>query len=143
MASDALNAFIALNRFGLGAKPGSLSAAAPDPRGFLKEEAKSNEAALIDGELPTTKIALQQMFVDQERRREERDRAAGLNLGSTAKQMAAREIDARMASDAPTRMPSPADANPTTPERNVEQALFRSEALLSIVINGSRCWPQP
>ncbi len=74
-APDAFGALIALNRFGLGARPGDLAAAAGDPRGFLKGEVGSADVAVVTADLPPTSTALQQLFADQERIRQERERA--------------------------------------------------------------------
>jgi len=38
MAAPGIEAFIAVNRFGLGARPGELGEAANDPRGWLKAQ---------------------------------------------------------------------------------------------------------
>ena len=49
-----------LARFGLGARPGVLRAAAADPRGFLIEELRTANIALISaGGLPSCPAALQ------------------------------------------------------------------------------------
>jgi uncharacterized protein (DUF1800 family) len=77
MGPDPVAALIALNRFGFGARPGDLAAAAADPRGFLKSELSVPSIALIEGaELPGTKAALQALFADQEMKRMQREMSA-------------------------------------------------------------------
>ncbi len=68
--------FIALTRFGYGPRgDGDLSAAASDPRGFLKAELAQPGIALLAGpSLPRTPIALQALFADQAAKKAERDR---------------------------------------------------------------------
>jgi uncharacterized protein (DUF1800 family) len=51
-AAIPLNALVALNRFGLGARPGDLAKAAADPRGFLKAELKQPDITLISLDNP-------------------------------------------------------------------------------------------
>ena len=83
---------IALNRFGLGARPGDFAAAAADPRGFLAQELRKAGVGLISGDLPSSQNALQQVFADQERKKQERARvaaAAGPAEKTPAMQMAA------------------------------------------------------
>src|ERR1700726_4342769 len=61
--------FIALNRFGFGARgDGDLAAAASDPRGFLKAEWAQGPG------MPRTALALQAMFADEDRKKAERER---------------------------------------------------------------------
>ncbi|TBW40341.1 DUF1800 family protein [Siculibacillus lacustris] len=73
---DARAALIALNRFGYGARPGDLAAAASDPRGFLAEELARPGIARIDADLPGSAAALASLFEDQDRVRLEREAAA-------------------------------------------------------------------
>ena len=74
--SEPMTALIALNRFGLGARPGDLSAASADPRGFLAQELKQGDAALLATDLPSSEEALVQVFGIRQRRKEERARTA-------------------------------------------------------------------
>ncbi len=129
---DARGAFVALNRFGLGARPGDLAAVAEDPRGFLRQEAESADVALLTADLPPTNVALQQMFAGQKRVREERERAA--NLAAPANGMMATDAMAPMAdppapNSAATANAPEADAKPKPPAPSLEQKLFRAEAL--------------
>jgi uncharacterized protein (DUF1800 family) len=120
---DPQGALIALNRFGLGARPGDLAAAASDPRGFLKQEAASAGVAQIAAPLPASHIALQEMFADQERARQERE--AATKAAAVASPRAA-------AMDPPGRSgipPGGSAAKPPPPQPSVEQQLFRAEAL--------------
>ena len=74
--SDDIAALIALNRFGLGGRPGDLRAASSDPRGFLRQELTKRDVALMGTDLPSGEDALVQVFGVRRRRREERARAA-------------------------------------------------------------------
>jgi uncharacterized protein (DUF1800 family) len=82
-APEPLTALIALNRFGLGARPGDFAAVASDPRGFLAEELKKPDLALLPGDLPDTRTALQQTFEDQARRKAERAKTASASSGES------------------------------------------------------------
>ncbi len=74
---DHVGAVRALNRFGLGAKPGDLALAASDPRGFVLEELRKTDVALLQiGGLPSSAGALQQVYLDSQQKRMERERAA-------------------------------------------------------------------
>ncbi|MGH6869724.1 MAG: hypothetical protein ACREDA_12820, partial [Methylocella sp.] len=106
---DALGALIALNRFGLGSRPGGLAAAGGDPRGFLKEEVGGADVALVTAELPPANTALQLMFADQERAREERERKAKVLPAASANGMSAPE--AGMAAMANSSAPNLAKTN--------------------------------
>ncbi len=74
--SDPLTALIALNRFGLGGRPGDLGAASSDPRGFLAQELKIRDAALLAADLPSSEDALVEVFGVRQRRKEQRARKA-------------------------------------------------------------------
>jgi uncharacterized protein (DUF1800 family) len=117
MTADPQAAVTACNRFGLGAKPGDLALAAYDPRGFLLEEMRAPGVALIDfGALASTPSALQQLFLDQQQKRTERERAA---MEPPLSQSRAPNI-------------KPVDVNPPPPKpqgSNLEQKLFRDEAM--------------
>jgi len=54
-----LHAAIAVTRFGLGARPGEIEAAAGDPRGFLKRQIRREGADLPanDGETSAQRLA--------------------------------------------------------------------------------------
>src|SRR5208282_3818881 len=63
---DIAQAVRAFNRFGFGARPGDLAAAAGDPRGFLLEELSTANVALIGGKAPVSgPSALQAVYVDR------------------------------------------------------------------------------
>ncbi|MBO0734019.1 MAG: DUF1800 family protein [Methylocapsa sp.] len=119
---DPRGALVALNRFGFGARPGDLAAAATDPRGFLKQEAGSAGVAQIAAPLPASHIALQEMFADQERARQEREAAA---------KAAATSPSAGAATEPPPQTAmQPAGGAATPPHQPTpEQQLFRAEAL--------------
>lgn len=107
-------AVIALNRFGLGARPGDLHAAADDPRGFLAEELLTANIALISGGgLLSGPAALQAFYLDQQQRRAERAKMAAMEQAGQ--------------SGASSGM-APGMAPPARPKPAVEQTLFRDEA---------------
>jgi uncharacterized protein (DUF1800 family) len=60
-------AVTAFNRFGLGARPGELEAAAGDPRGFLLEELWTANVALIRDRAPPS--GLMAYYLDQQQLR--------------------------------------------------------------------------
>ncbi len=75
----------AFNRFGLGARPGGLSEAAGDPRGFLLEELWTANVALIrDHAPPSGTQALQAYYLQEEGVREERARMAAAAMQTVA-----------------------------------------------------------
>jgi uncharacterized protein (DUF1800 family) len=122
---DSFAALMALNRFGLGAKPGDLGLAASDPRGYLLEELRAPGAGRIGaGDLPTTPQAAQMFFADQQQQRVARE---------TAALMAAAPMAGAVQSDAKPLDPSmgqkPAEAKPKPTEQPMEQKLFRAEAM--------------
>jgi uncharacterized protein (DUF1800 family) len=141
---DPVAAMLALNRFGYGAKPGDLAAAAPDPRGFLKSEVSiENIARLEDGDLVSSKAALQLLFADQEMIRMQREmKAAG--PAAPGPMTAAPALPTPMtppsapseAQPGPgaagqTAMPAGTalDMKPKPQKPRIEQQLFRAEAL--------------
>ncbi len=117
---DPSAAVTAFNRFGLGAKPGDLALAASDPRGFLLEELWTQGVALIDtGDLPATPKALQQLFLDQQQKRLERERAA----------MAPPLVTQPLGPNANDGQAKPPGQKPKPQTPNTEQKLFRNEAI--------------
>jgi uncharacterized protein (DUF1800 family) len=73
--TEPLAALVALNRFGLGARPGDLTAAAGDPRAFLEQELRKGDTA-VAANLSSSEAVIQQVFALQERRKERRARMA-------------------------------------------------------------------
>jgi uncharacterized protein (DUF1800 family) len=70
-------AVTAFNRFGFGARPGDLDAAAGDPRGFLLEELWTADVALIrDAVPPSGRIAFEAYYLDQQKQRAARMKTA-------------------------------------------------------------------
>jgi uncharacterized protein (DUF1800 family) len=115
LGNDPNAALTAFNRFGLGPKPGDLALAQSDPRGFLREELRSSYAGVIGaGELPTTRKALQTLFLDQYEKRMAREAAA----------MAPPEAAATQA-----KPPEGKDDKARPKEPNAEQKIFREEAM--------------
>jgi uncharacterized protein (DUF1800 family) len=115
---DPKAAMIAVNRFGLGAKPGDLALIANDPRGALIEELKTPGIAAIESDtLLASPNALQLLFQDQQEKRVARERAAiepPPQMDSTGSQNGSvLEINLPVIQQTP----------------NVEQRLFREEAM--------------
>lgn len=126
---DPRGALIALNRFGLGAKPGDLAAAASDPRGFLLDELRDPGVARLDGaSLSPSSVALQALFADQQQKRLERERAMAAEMTR-----AASSAGVASAMAAPAQMAAPPapglEGKPKPPELPIELKLFRAEAM--------------
>ena len=79
-----LNAAIAVNRFGLGARPGEIDAARADPKGFLKAQIRLEGADQPDGRLATT---AEDLVVFQGLRRERREMKADGDAAQQLKQV--------------------------------------------------------
>lgn len=122
---DPRGALVALDRFGLGAKPGDLAAAAADPRGFLLEEMRRpNVGRLESASLVPSNVALQALFADQQEKRMERER----NMASEAARVSMAWPGAATAAPGPAP-PRGADGKQKPPEASIEQKLFRAEAM--------------
>jgi uncharacterized protein (DUF1800 family) len=151
-------AVTAFNRFGFGARPGDIDAAAGDPRGFLLEELWTTDVALIRDPAPPSGLkAFEAYYLDQQQLRVARMKAAIVASAATATPAAAQVAMASMTaqpaggSSAPaktvevaaasTTAPPPAasatpsmaptDAKPAKPEPPkpaAEQVVFRNEA---------------
>ena len=150
MAYQASLGVVALTRFGYGPRgDGDAAIAAGDPRGFLKAELMQPGIALLSGaELPVTKVAIQQFFGDRARRKAEKIAAADKLTVAMAASAAPLDGSATMqprasneAMASSTRpMMGPASAGAAKPDdpakaikaQNVEQAIFRGEALARI-----------
>ncbi|HYM34432.1 MAG TPA: DUF1800 domain-containing protein [Steroidobacteraceae bacterium] len=80
-----LNAVIAANRFGLGAKPGELARAKSDPRGWLGDQVKGNRAVPeVIAKLPTSADVFKKYTDAEEARREARQQASSANNSEAA-----------------------------------------------------------
>jgi uncharacterized protein (DUF1800 family) len=89
----------AFNRFGLGARPGDLDAAAADPRAYVLEELRTADAALVrDPALPSGPEVLETYYLDQQQQRVARAKAATASPPPTANATAGAEL-------APSREP--------------------------------------
>ncbi len=127
-------AVTAFNRFGLGARPGDLEAAAADPRGFLLEELWAANAALIhDPAPPSGLMAFEAYYLDQQQQRARRMKAAmappRVAAMPAAAQVALSMAPAVTASGATSTAPSEdKPAKPEPPKPPAEQVLFRAEA---------------
>ncbi len=129
--------FLAFNRFGLGARPGSQMLSG-DPRQALANElATPGGARLFDDSLPGTPQILQAVYADQLRRKMERDRANEVKLAALA--MPAPNVAPQISPDAaaappvaPNATPAPSTAGSMAPmmkpEPPPEQKFFRADA---------------
>jgi uncharacterized protein (DUF1800 family) len=152
IAPEPLTTLIALNRFGLGARPGDFAAAASDPRGFLTQELKQPNIALMPAGLPDSKTALQEMFQDQERKKAAREKKTASAAPADMAQMPTmvqpggdtNDMQAAEPPMQPGAQPAPpgqagagmaaADgkANGKGKGPNLEQQLYRAEVLARI-----------
>ena len=142
MAYQASLGVVALTRFGYGPRgDGDAAIAAGDPRGVLKAELMQPGIALLSGaELPATKIAIQQFFGDQARRKEQKLAAAQAMVGAQAPSDAATAMPlppaerpmVQASAAAPAAMAKEASAGKEVKAQNAEQTIFRGEALARI-----------
>jgi uncharacterized protein (DUF1800 family) len=151
-------AVTAFNRFGFGARPGDLDAAAGDPRGFLLEELWTADVALIrDPAPPSGLMALEAYYLDQQQLRVTRMKAAmvasplaatpaaaqvamasmtaqpsgGLSAQAGTAEVSAASTMARAPTASATPSTAPSDnkpAKPEPPKPPAEQVVFRNEA---------------
>jgi len=143
MAIPDARALVAFNRFGLGPRPGDL-AKMDDPReAILAELSAPRVAAIDDPALLRTPVALQAVYEDQDRKKQERERLGQeklAQLGMPAPNVAA-SIGTPPAAPlppalamAPSPSPPPMMAAQTmaapsmAPQPPPEQQIFRSEA---------------
>ena len=143
--ADPKAAFIALNRFGFGARPGDLEKAAADPRAFLKAELNRPDAALISldspagAELMGSTACIQATYTAEAQRKIERERKAA-DIKQTASAAGAMMAGDTMggppqagAMDGAAKsavLPAQAAAAPAKPgpvEMPVEQKIYRAE----------------
>jgi uncharacterized protein (DUF1800 family) len=155
LGADPKMAMVAFNRFGLGARPGDLAAAANDPRGYLKSEVTQPAIAdLQSPDLLTTKANLQLLFADQEEKRLQREMAPPATGGGAAAPAGGASAAAAMVAPAPmingeqgtmaasppagnpastaNGMANPAlgpDGKPKPPPPAIEQKTYRAEIL--------------
>jgi uncharacterized protein (DUF1800 family) len=130
---DLPGAVTAFNRFGFGARPGDLAAAAGDPRGFLLDELRTANVALVrDSPLPSGPAALQAYYLDRQRKRAERmSIATAMAPPPAIPSMAptgSASAEAPSMAAGPTAAPRAGAPEPAKPQPQVEQAMFRAEA---------------
>ena len=135
MATPDPRLLIAFNRFGLGPRPGDF-ARTNDPRGAVLAELDAPRS-VDDPALQRTPLALQAVYEDQDRKKQERERLAQANLaqlGMPAPNVAAL-IETLPAASAMTMTPAMTPAAAVTsaqaamaPQPPPEQLLFRAEA---------------
>jgi uncharacterized protein (DUF1800 family) len=83
IATDRLNAALALSRFGLGARAGDIDAIASDPKAALKEEIATHLVPVPEGDgLKSSRELLVDYYAFTEKRREERERKASAVPGA-------------------------------------------------------------
>ncbi|MDE2577467.1 MAG: DUF1800 family protein [Hyphomicrobiales bacterium] len=129
MAAIPKSGFIALNRFGFGARgDGDLAAAASDPRAFLLSELAEPGAALLDGPgLQKSQPALKAFFEEQDQRRLARQ---AMNEAAKAQQ-APQTPPPAMAPDMTMQLPAGAPKPPPAPP-SLEQAAYRAETMARV-----------
>jgi uncharacterized protein (DUF1800 family) len=135
MSQDAPAILIALQRFGLGARPGDPARIAGDPRGSVRAQLQARDAALLASDaLEPGDRAFRLTRLSEMQRERERSRTAMLGASDMAGGMAASMAPtAPMAfadpkSAAPPDKPTPVPGKPEAkPEPPVEQKLFRAE----------------
>jgi uncharacterized protein (DUF1800 family) len=122
---DARRAQMTLQRFGLGAKPGGLTAEiAKDPRGALRKETWDATKLFIDDPvLPTTQTALAKHFAEQAAERVQRES----NRDDQREMRVARSRTMPEGGENAMGMVPPAQAAQQQPQ--VEQVIYRAEAL--------------
>jgi uncharacterized protein (DUF1800 family) len=123
---DPKGAFVALNRFAFGARGGAfdLARAASDPRGFLKAELQQPAITQLNAStLPPTKIALQAVFVEQQRKKMERENAAAANVASDAQMTSASTDGAGGLAAGKANAPNSDETMGATGSRNVTKAV--------------------
>lgn len=136
-------ALIALNRFGLGARPGDMDRIAGDARGYLKAELRQADIAMIEpddqagDDLPGSTTAIETSMAANFQRKLERDRQAATNAQSAGSaQPAMGQAQPGMANGQPgmangqpgaaeAAMPNAQGNKPVPP---VEARLFQAEA---------------
>ena len=89
-----LNAAIAATRFGLGARPGEIDAATPDPKAWLISQIRSSGADQPAGPLPNSRDQLIALAAYRQDRKEAK--AEGVVLPKAAKRAAAAQDGATM-----------------------------------------------
>jgi uncharacterized protein (DUF1800 family) len=126
---DLPGAVIAFNRFGFGARPGDLAAAASDPRGFLLDELSTANVALVrDSPPPSGPAALQTYYLDQQRKRAERTSMAVAKAPLAVPSAAPGPPEGRSMAAGQSGTPREGAPESAKPQPQVEQAMFRAEA---------------
>jgi uncharacterized protein (DUF1800 family) len=122
---DPDGALVALNRFGLGARPGDLALAASDPRGFLLEELRRPRVARLETpSLSSATASLQAFYAAQNEMRLDREQDQ-----ANAVARAATQARADMQTDAPAAaMAAPVAAPKPKKEAALASKLFHAEA---------------
>jgi uncharacterized protein (DUF1800 family) len=135
IGSDPKAAQVAFRRFGFGPRGGAfdLARVASDPRGFLKSELQRPAITQLDAPtLPSTKIALQAVFIDQQQRKLERQnteegKMAPTSIASVSTGHADDPAQTMAASGPPDT--SGKNNTPKSPEPPVAQKFLRADAM--------------
>ena len=112
MSSATSKSFVALQRFGLGARPGDLSAIAGDPRGAVLAEVAPGAALIANGALPDTVAALTEIRQIQAARKAAKKAAPAMPDDATAQM-----------SDATPQMDEMAPAGKRMPKRALPEGM--------------------
>ena len=124
---DIRSAFLALSRFGYGARRSGndLATAATDPRAFLKAELESPAIAVVNAStLPSSREALQALFAQRQRIQIERQKTPTPSPQAIGEQDTAKAV-------APDQMATRDSSGETKKaEQPVAQQLFRAETLV-------------
>jgi uncharacterized protein (DUF1800 family) len=139
VADPKIEAALALHRFGLGPRAGSIAAVAADPRGALLAELRSGSRRLAGGDLLTSGEAVRAAFEFRQRFRAARQAAAANRGPANAPPGAAASLPARPGpvaaagaankadAPAPAMADDPAAAKPK-PAVPLPQKIYRDEA---------------
>jgi len=100
------DAFIAVNRFGLGARPGELAAAAGDPRGWVEAQL-SGRARLPSqlSEFPASREVIAGFMKTRQEARRTKDKAPLKSMRKALRQAYVKEAAARTRVQIETRQP--------------------------------------
>jgi uncharacterized protein (DUF1800 family) len=143
---DPKAAQVAFRRFGFGPRGGAfdLARAASDPRGFLKAELQQPAITRLDAStLPSTKIALQALFIDQQQRKAERRNMppeGTMPLAASIASVSTGHADDPAQTMAASWPPDTSGKNnaPKSPEPPVAQKFLRADAMAALPIRFPR-----
>jgi uncharacterized protein (DUF1800 family) len=126
MSAGDSECFLAFNRFGLGARPGSRMLSGDPREALLSELATPGGARLEGAALAGAPQILQAVYADELRRKMERERADAAKIAALG--MPARNVAALTAPDPMAAPPAGSTSPMMTPEPPPEQKFFRADA---------------